>query len=120
MFFLFLRLPLFNNNILEDYFPLIFSNLLVILFFLFFQNSRKKADIAYQNHIARLEARSNSASKNNMSLRLNSRSKPTNGRWKSNWIPTVSTSMHSRPTNCPLPIKWNESWDLMDEAPHRI
>jgi sensor histidine kinase YesM len=58
MFFLFLRLPLFNNNILEDYFPLIFSNLLVILFFLFFQNSRKKADIAYQNHIARLEARS--------------------------------------------------------------
>jgi sensor histidine kinase YesM len=30
----------------------------VILFFLFFQNSKKKTDTVYQNHIARLEARS--------------------------------------------------------------
>lgn len=52
------QLTLFTNSILEDYFPLIISNLLVILFFLFFQNSKKKADVVYQNHIARLEARS--------------------------------------------------------------
>ena len=52
------QLTLFTNSILEDYFPLIISNLLVILFFLFFQNSKKKADVVYQYHIARLEARS--------------------------------------------------------------
>ncbi len=47
-----------GSNLLEDYFPLIISNLLVILFFLFFQNNKKRAATFYQNHIARLEARS--------------------------------------------------------------
>lgn len=48
----------FSSSLFEDYFPLLISNLLVILFFLFFQNTKKKTDTAYQNHIARLEARS--------------------------------------------------------------
>ncbi len=48
----------FSSSLFEDYFPLLISNLLVILFFLFFQNSKKKTDTVYQNHIARLEARS--------------------------------------------------------------
>jgi hypothetical protein len=48
----------FSSSLFEDYFPLIISNLLVILFFLFFQNNKKKTDTVYQNHIARLEARS--------------------------------------------------------------
>ena len=50
--------PLIAINVFEDYFPLIASNLLVILFFLFFQNNRKKTDIAYRNQIALLEGRS--------------------------------------------------------------
>ena len=48
----------FSTTLFEDYFPLIISNLLVILFFLFFSKQQKKADTVYQNHIARLEARS--------------------------------------------------------------
>ena len=45
-------------GLIEDYIPLIISNLLVLLFFLFFQNSKEKADRAHKNHIAELEARS--------------------------------------------------------------
>ena len=41
--------PLIAINVFEDYFPLIASNLLVILFFLFFQNNRKKTDFAPSN-----------------------------------------------------------------------
>ena len=62
MIFVLKSLILISGNLLEDYFPLIISNLFVILFFFFFQNNKKKADIAYQNHIARLEARSFSSS----------------------------------------------------------
>ena len=42
--------PLIAINVFEDYFPLIASNLLVILFFLFFQNNRKKTDFAPSNN----------------------------------------------------------------------
>ena len=58
MIFVLKSLILISGNLLADYFPLIISNLFVILFFFFFQNNKKKADLAYQNHIARLEARS--------------------------------------------------------------
>ena len=58
MIFVLKSLMLISGNLLEDYFPLIISNIFVILFFFFFQNNKKKADTAYQNHIARLEARS--------------------------------------------------------------
>ena len=47
-----------NYGLIEDYFPLIISNILVLLFFLFFQSNKQKADTAYKSHIAELEARS--------------------------------------------------------------
>jgi len=42
------------DNLFEDYFPLVFSNLLVLLFFVFFQNSKRKASSVYRNRIAEL------------------------------------------------------------------
>ena len=47
-----------NYGLIKDYFPLIISNILVLLFFLFFQSNKQKADTAYKSHIAELEARS--------------------------------------------------------------
>ena len=47
-----------DYGLIEDYFPLIISNILVLLFFLFFQSNKQKADTAYKSHIAELEARS--------------------------------------------------------------
>lgn len=37
--------------------PLLIANLLVVSVFLFFQNNKKKTDLFYQQHIAKLEAR---------------------------------------------------------------
>lgn len=53
-----------NYGLIEDYFPLIISNLLVLLFFLFFQSNKQKTDTAYKSHIAELEARSHRAQMN--------------------------------------------------------
>ena len=53
-----LQISSLNFGLIEDYFPLIISNLLVLLFFLFFQKSKQKANTAYKSHIAELEARS--------------------------------------------------------------
>ena len=47
-----------DNNyfgLIEDYFHLIISNILVLLFFLFFQQSKQKANSAHKSHIAELE-----------------------------------------------------------------
>ena len=44
-----------DYGLIEDYFPLIISNILVLLFFLFFQSNKQKADTAYKSHIAELE-----------------------------------------------------------------
>lgn len=53
-------LQIYNNyyGLFEDYFPLIISNVLVLLFFLFFQKNKQQANTAYKSHIAELEARS--------------------------------------------------------------
>ena len=64
-------LPIFHwlpNNVLQinesflstlhDFTPLIVSNILVIGFFIFFQNNTDKVKSQYQSHIAELEARS--------------------------------------------------------------
>lgn len=46
------------NELIRDYLPLIISNILVLVFFLFFQSNKEKTNAAYKSHIAELEARS--------------------------------------------------------------
>lgn len=44
-------------GLIELSIPLLIANLLVVCVFLFFQNNKKKTDLFYQQHIAKLEAR---------------------------------------------------------------
>ena len=52
------KILLVVQGMVEDYLPLIISNLLVIFFFLFFLKSKKRASSIYQDRIIELEARS--------------------------------------------------------------
>lgn len=58
------KILLVVQGMVEDYLPLIISNLLVIFFFLFFLKSKKRASSIYQDRIIELEARSLKAQMN--------------------------------------------------------